>query len=170
MSSSPDAPTGPTSGTGHPDLEHAVVEHAVTVEDSMMVAHSLPGEVFGPAQALHGATYVVRATFCRDALDGDGIVVDIGAAAAQLGEVLSDLTYTNLDDHPELTGVVTTTEVLASFVARRLLGRAAAGLLRGRGDDLTALRVELGENPRAAAAVTVRLREPRPGATGWPWA
>ena len=155
------APAGPVTAP--------VVEHAVTVEDSMMVAHSLRGDVFGPAQALHGATYVVRATFCRDALDGDGIVVDIGAAAEQLAEALSDLMYTNLDEHPELAGVVTTTEVLASFVARRLLDRAAAGALRGRGDDLTSLRVELGEHPRAAAAVTVRLREPQRGPAVWPW-
>lgn len=134
-----------------------------------MVAHSLRGEVFGPAQALHGATYVVRATFCRDGLDDDGIVVDIGAAAAELAETLADLTYTNLDEHPELQDVVTTTEALAAFVAHRLVDRAAAGRLRGAGDDLTSLRVELGENPRAAASVTIRLREPSPGAPGWPW-
>lgn len=146
-----------------------VVEYAVTVEDSMMVAHSLPGEVFGPAQALHGATYVVRATFLRDGLDADGIVVDIGAAGAQLGEALADLTYTNLDDHPQLQGVVTTTEALAAFVAHRLLAAARQGLLRGAGTDLTAIRVELGENPRAAASCTVQLRAARPGAAGWPW-
>lgn len=144
------------------------VEHAVTVEDSMMVAHSLPAAVFGPAQGLHGATYVVRATFCRDGLDDDGIVVDIGAAAGELADVLSDLTYTNLDVHPELRGVLTTTEVLAAFVARRLVERAAAGRLRGAGHDLTALRVELGENPRASASCTVRLREPT-APPGWPW-
>jgi 6-pyruvoyl-tetrahydropterin synthase len=148
----------------------AVVEYAVTVEDSMMVAHSLKGDVFGPAQALHGATYVVRATFCRDGLDGDGIVVDIGAAAAELADVLSDLTYTNLDDHPELQGVVTTTEALAAFVARRLADRAVAGRLRGAGHDLTSLRVELGENPRAAASCTLTLRAPGGGSPGWPWA
>jgi 6-pyruvoyl-tetrahydropterin synthase len=146
------------------------VEYAVTVEDSMMVAHSLPGEVFGPAQALHGATYVVRATFTRDGLDGDGIVVDIGAAATELADVLSDLTYTNLDDHPELQGVVTTTEALAAFVARRLVDRADAGCLHGAGDDLTSIRVELGENPRAAVSRTVRLRAPAAGRSGWPWA
>lgn len=135
-----------------------------------MVAHSLRGEVFGPAQALHGATYVVRATFCRDAVDDDGIVVDIGAAAAELAEVLADLTYSNLDEHPELSGVVTTTEALAAFVARRLVDRAADGRLHGAGRDLTSLRVELGENPRAAASCTVRLREPAAGPLGWPWA
>ncbi|WP_336921335.1 6-pyruvoyl trahydropterin synthase family protein [Aquipuribacter sp. SD81] len=147
------------------------VEHAVTVEDSMMVAHSLAGEVFGPAQRLHGATYVVRATFRRDRLDADGIVVDIGAAGTVLGEVLADLTYTNLDEHPELAGVVTTTEVLAGFVASRLVARAAAGDLRGAGDDLTSVEVWLGENPRAAASCRVVLREPGPGAPdAWPWA
>ncbi len=146
-----------------------VLVHAVTVEDSMMVAHSLPGEVFGPAQALHGATYVVRATFCRDGLDDDGLVVDIGAASAELADVLSDLGYRNLDSHPELQGVVTTTEVLASFVARRLLDRAAAGRLGVRGADLTSLTVELGESPRASASVTVRLREAVAGPPRWPW-
>lgn len=161
----------PGRGTGHdaPRAHPALVEHAVTVEDSMMVAHSLPAAVFGPAQGLHGATFTVRATFCRDGLDDDGIVVDIGAAAEELADVLSDLTYTNLDDHPELQGVLTTTEAVAAFVARRLVDRAAAGRLRGAGHDLTAVRVELGENPRASASCTVRLREPT-AAPGWPWA
>ncbi len=151
-------------------LPRPALEYGVTVEDSMMVAHSLPGEVFGLAQALHGATYVVRATFRRDALDADGIVVDVGAAAGELADVLSDLTYTNLDDHPELAGVVTTTEALAAFVAHRLLARAEAGRLSGGGDDLTSLTVELDENPRASASVTARLREPGTAAPGWPWA
>jgi 6-pyruvoyl-tetrahydropterin synthase len=156
------------SSTGAP--APLAVEHAVTVSDAMMVAHSLPGEVFGPAQRLHGATYVVRATFRRDALDADGIVVDIGAAGAVLADVLADLTYSNLDEHPELQGVVTTTEALAAFVARRLLARARAGELRGRGDDLTSLTVDLGETPSASAACTVRLREPGAGGTtAWPW-
>jgi len=144
------------------------LEYAVTVEDSMMVAHSLPGEVFGPAQGLHGATYVVRATFRRDALDADGIVVDIGAASSQLAEVLSDLTYTNLDEHPQLQGVVTTTETLAAFLVHRLVDRAGRGLLRGAGDDLVSLSVDLGENPRASASCTIRLREPSL-APAWPW-
>jgi len=144
------------------------VEYAVTVEDSMMVAHSLPGEVFGPAQGLHGATYVVRATFRRDALDADGIVVDIGAAASQLAEVLADLTYTNLDEHPQLQGVLTTTEALAAFLAHRLVDRARRGWLRGAGDDLVSLSVDLGENPRASASCTVRLRVPSL-APAWSW-
>ena len=77
-----------------------------------MVAHSLPREVFGPAQALHGATYVVEATFRRRELDDDGIVVDIGAATAALDETLSRLRYRNLDEHPDFDGALTTTEVL----------------------------------------------------------
>lgn len=132
--------------------------YEVTVEDVMMVAHSLRGEVFGPAQALHGATYVVRATFGRDRLDGDGIVVDIGAATAELTASLADLTYTNLDEHPELQDVTTTTEVLAAFLAHRLVSRATAGRLRGAGHDLTHIRVELLEGPRAAASCTLTLR------------
>src|SRR3954471_16915650 len=93
---------------------------SVTVRDHMMVAHSFHGEVFGPAQRLHGATYVVDATFRREALDDDGIVVDIGRATEHLHAVLGDLTYRNLDDLPEFTGVNTSTELLAQVVADRL--------------------------------------------------
>ena len=93
---------------------------SVTVRDSMMVAHSFTGEVFGPAQRLHGATYVVDATFRRAELDADGLVVDIGAAADLLHAVLGELTYRNLDDEPGLAGTNTTTEVLARVVADRL--------------------------------------------------
>jgi 6-pyruvoyl-tetrahydropterin synthase len=94
---------------------------SVTVRDHMMIAHSLRGEVFGPAQRLHGATYVVDATFRRAALDADGIVIDIGRATEALREVLGALSYRNLDD--ELAGVNTTTEVLAQLVADRLAER-----------------------------------------------
>jgi 6-pyruvoyl-tetrahydropterin synthase len=97
----------------------------VTVRDHMMIAHSLPGEVFGPAQRLHGATYVVDATFAGPDLDADGIVIDIGLATDALRAVLGDLTYRNLDDDPALAGVVTTTEVLARLVADRLAERVA---------------------------------------------
>src|SRR5262245_65716974 len=100
---------------------------SVTVRDHMMIAHSLRGEVFGPAQALHGATYVVDGTFRRADLDADGIVVDIGRAAAELRAVLSELSYRNLDDEPSLAGVNTTTEVLARLIADRLAGRAQDG-------------------------------------------
>ena len=94
---------------------------SVTVRDHMMIAHSLRGEVFGPAQQLHGATYVVDATFRRAALDADGIVIDIGRATDALREVVGALSYRNLDD--ELAGVNTTTEVLAQLVADRLAER-----------------------------------------------
>ena len=92
----------------------------MTVRDHVMVAHSLPRPVFGPAQALHGATYVVEASFGRRELDEDGIVVDIGAALSALSETLDVLRYRNLDDHPEFEGVVTSTEVLARWVTDRL--------------------------------------------------
>jgi 6-pyruvoyl-tetrahydropterin synthase len=94
---------------------------SVTVRDHMMIAHSLRGEVFGPAQQLHGATYVVDATFRRATLDADGIVIDIGRATDALREVVGGLSYRNLDD--ELAGVNTTTEVLAQLVADRLAER-----------------------------------------------
>jgi len=96
---------------------------SVTVRDHMMIAHSLRGDVFGPAQRLHGATYVVDATFRRATLDADGIVVDIGRATEVLREVLGELTYRNLDDEPDFAGTNTTTEVLARVVADRLADR-----------------------------------------------
>jgi 6-pyruvoyl-tetrahydropterin synthase len=93
---------------------------SVTVRDSMMIAHSLRGEAFGPAQRLHGATYVVDATFRREDLDADGVVIDIGRAAEALHAVLGELTYRNLDEEPALAGANTTTEVMARVVADRL--------------------------------------------------
>jgi len=93
---------------------------STTVRDHMMIAHSLRGEVFGPAQRLHGATYVVDATFRRAALDADGIVVDIGRAAEVLREVVGELSYRNLDEETALAGMNTTTEELARVVADRL--------------------------------------------------
>ena len=107
-----------------------------------MVAHSLPRPVFGPAQALHGATYVVEASFRRAELDEDGIVVDIGAAQAALSETLDVLRYRNLDDHPRFEGVVTSTEVLARWVADRL---AESPVTEG----LERLEVVLRETPDA---------------------
>ena len=97
---------------------------SVTVRDHMMVAHSLRGEGFGPAQRLHGATFVVDATFRRAALDADGVVVDIGRAAEALRAVLGELGYRNLDDEADFAGTNTTTEVLAKVVADRLAERA----------------------------------------------
>lgn len=121
----------------------------VTVRDHMMVAHSLRGEVFGPAQALHGATYVVDATFVRGELDGNGIVVDIGLAGQALNDALSDLTYTNLDDHPAFTGRNSTTEALAREVADRLVARVLDGRLGLAPGDLARVRVTLHESPTA---------------------
>ena len=122
----------------------------VTVRGHMMVAHSLPDPFFGPAQALHGATYVVEATFFRRELDAHGTVVDIGAAGDRLGAVLNDLNYRNLDEHPALAGQLTTTEVLARYVAEQLLqGPLTAGLSR--------LDVLLREHPDASAGYTVDL-------------
>jgi 6-pyruvoyl-tetrahydropterin synthase len=102
---------------------------SVTVRDHMLIAHSLRGEVFGPAQRLHGATYVVDATFRRAALDADGIVVDIGAAADALRAVVGELGYRNLDEEADFAGMNTTTEALARIVADRLADRMSnAGL------------------------------------------
>lgn len=118
---------------------------SVTVRDHMMIAHSFRGEVFGPAQRLHGATFVVDATFRRPDLDADGVVVDIGLATDQLKAVLGELTYRNLDDDPAFAGVNTTTEVLARAVADRLAERIRAG--------------DLGAGARGLAGITVTLHE-----------
>ena len=125
---------------------------SVTVRDSMMIAHSFRGEVFGPAQRLHGATYVVDATFRRAALDPDGLVVDIGRAAAALRDVLADLTYRNLDDDPSFAGRNTTTELLAQVVADRLAERVTAGSLGVAAGDLAGLTVTLHESHVAWAS------------------
>jgi 6-pyruvoyl-tetrahydropterin synthase len=124
----------------------------VTVRDHMMVAHSLRGDVFGPAQALHGATYVVDAAFARADLDVDGIVLDIGRATEALHAVLADLTYRNLDDVPELVGVNTTTEVLARVIADRLAARVHDGSLGTDASALARIRVTLQESPVAWAS------------------
>ena len=118
---------------------------SVTVRDHMLIAHSLRGEVFGPAQRLHGATYVVDATFRRASLDADGIVIDIGRASEALREVMGELGYRNLDDEPELAGVNTTTEALAKLVADRLADRV-------RGEGLDGITVTLRESHVAWAS------------------
>ena len=125
---------------------------SVTIRDHMMIAHSLRGEVFGPAQGLHGATYVVDATFRRETLDADGIVVDIGRAAEVLRSVVSELGYRNLDDEAEFAGVNTTTEVLARVVADRLADRARAGDLGEGARELDGLVVTLHESHVAWAS------------------
>jgi 6-pyruvoyl-tetrahydropterin synthase len=118
---------------------------SVTVRDHVMIAHSLRGEVFGPAQRLHGATYVVDATFRRAALDADNLVVDIGRAAQELHAVLAELSYRNLDDEDAFAGVNTTTEALARVVADRLAERVHAGAL--------------GESARGIDGLTITLHE-----------
>ena len=125
---------------------------SVTVRDHMMIAHSLRGEVFGPAQGLHGATYVVDATVRADALDGDGVVVDIGRAAEALAAVVGGLSYRNLDDDPSLASVNTTTERLAQVVADRLAGRIHAGDLGRDAAELASLHVSLRESHIAWAS------------------
>jgi 6-pyruvoyl-tetrahydropterin synthase len=125
---------------------------SVTIRDHFMIAHSLRGEVFGPAQGLHGATYVVDATFRRATLDADGIVVDIGRAAEVLRAVVGELGYRNLDDEPALAGMNTTTEALARIVADRLADRARAGELGDGGRELDGLLVTLHESHVAWAS------------------
>ena len=126
--------------------------YRVTVRDHVMVAHSLPAEVFGPAQGLHGATFVVEATFRRRDLDEHAIVIDIGEATTALGAVLDELRYRNLDDHPAFAGVLTTTEALARWIADRLL---EGPLTRG----LSGLDVVLREHPDAWAGYSTELDE-----------
>jgi 6-pyruvoyl-tetrahydropterin synthase len=119
--------------------------YSITVRDHMMIAHSFRGDVFGPAQRLHGATFVVDAAFRRRELDADGIVVDIGAATQELKDVLAGLNYRNLDDEPAFEGINTSTEMLARHVADRLAERVHEGAL--------------GENARGLEGITVTLHE-----------
>ena len=125
---------------------------SVTVRDHIMVAHTLRGDVFGPAQQLHGATYVVDATFRRRELDTDGIVVDIGRATEELRAVLADLTYRNLDDVPTFAGMNTTTEALAQVIADRLAERVHRGALGDAAKGLDGLTVTLHESHVAWAS------------------
>lgn len=118
---------------------------SVTVRDHMLVAHSLRGETFGPARRLHGATYVVDATFRRAELDADGVVLDIGRASEELRAVLAELDYRNLDDEPSLADVNTTAETLARVLADRLAERVGDAGLDG-------LVVTLHESPVASAS------------------
>jgi 6-pyruvoyl-tetrahydropterin synthase len=120
---------------------------SVTVRDHIMVAHSFRGKVFGPAQKLHGATFVVDATLRRAELDADNIVVDIGRASQELSAVLGELTYRNLDDDPALAGVNTTTEFLAKVIADRLLERLGTGA-----EGLSGISVTLHESHIAWAS------------------
>jgi 6-pyruvoyl-tetrahydropterin synthase len=125
---------------------------SVTVRDHMMIAHSFRGEVFGPAQRLHGATYVVDATFRRAALDADNIVVDIGRAAEELHAVVGELNYRNLDDEAAFAGVNTSTESLARVIADRLADSVHAGALGDTARKLDGLVVTLHESHIAWAS------------------
>ena len=125
---------------------------SVTVRDHMMIAHSLRGELFGPAQRLHGATSVVDATFQRAELDPDNVVVDIGRAAEQLHEVVGELTYRNLDEEAAFDGINTSTEALARVVADRLAERVHGGALGNGARGLDRLIVTLRESHVAWAS------------------
>ena len=122
----------------------------LTVRDHVLIAHSLPHPSFGPAQNLHGATYVVELTLWRNALSPESIVIDIGEATEVLNNALSDLNYRNLDEHPDLSGTLTTTEAIARLIAERV-----AAALPDR--DLIKLDVTLREHPDAWAGYTLTL-------------
>jgi 6-pyruvoyl-tetrahydropterin synthase len=125
---------------------------SVTVRDHMMIAHSFHGDVFGPAQRLHGATYVVDATFRRASLDADNLVVDIARAAEALHAVLAELSYRNLDDEPAFNGMNTSTEALAQVIADRLADGVHSGALGDSARELDGLVVTLHESHVAWAS------------------
>ncbi len=127
---------------------------SLTVRRHFMIAHSLPREAFGPAQALHGATFVAEVTFRRRALNEDAIVLDIGAAGEVIDDVLAGLNYKNLDDHPDFANKLTTTEALAEYVAHAV---AAELTDHSDGRELAGIDVTLRENPDAWATYTMDL-------------
>jgi len=131
--------------------------YSVGVRDHVMIAHSFRGELFGPAQRLHGATYVVDVEFRGQRIDGNGVVVDIGRAGDALKQALSDLHYRNLDELPELAGKNTTTEFLARLVFDRIAARIVAGELGPGSDGVVALKVTLHESHVAWAAYEAAL-------------
>ncbi|MGO4807306.1 6-pyruvoyl tetrahydropterin synthase family protein [Arthrobacter sp. 2MCAF15] len=126
--------------------------YSLTVRRSFMIAHSLPREVFGPAQGLHGATFVTEVTFRRRELNDDAIVLDIGAAGAVVDEVLDGLNYQNLDEHPDFAGKLSTAEALARYIADAIAAQIRVG---NDGRDLTGLNVTLRENPDAWAGYSL---------------
>ena len=125
--------------------------YAVEVSDQIMIAHSFRGEIFGPAQRVHGATFVVRVAFFADVLDPHGIVVDIARAHDVLNAALAPLNYRNLDDLPQLKGINTTTEFLTKHVFDHLADAARKGELGREGRDLKSIRVTVAESPTARA-------------------
>ncbi len=131
--------------------------YTLTVRDHVMIAHSLSGDVFGPAQRLHGATFVVDAAFRAAELDANGVVVDIGRAGDLLRGILSSLAYRNLDEDPRFAGVNTTTERLCEFVARQLATAAREGELTSDAGRLDAVALTLHESHIASATCEVPL-------------
>lgn len=131
---------------------------AVEVRDHIMIAHSLRGTAFGPAQALHGATFIVAVAFVAEALNPDAVVVDIGRAHAVLKEVLAPLNYRNLDELAEMNGSNTTTEFLTKYIFDRLADAVRSGLLGRDGQELQALRVTISESHIARAWYEGSLR------------
>ena len=123
----------------------------VEVRDHIMIAHSFRGAVFGPAQALHGATFVVDAAFISKELDANGIVIDIGRALDVLKATLQPINYCNLDDHPEFKGINTTTEFLTKYIFDQLAAAARADQLGRPGSELHAIRVTISESHIARA-------------------
>jgi 6-pyruvoyltetrahydropterin/6-carboxytetrahydropterin synthase len=133
--------------------------YSVSVRDHMMIAHSLRGDVFGPAQRLHGATYVVDVEFRRPEIDENGIVIDIGLATEAVRAVLADLNYRNLDDEPSFKGRNTTTEFLARHVFNRLVGAIRRGDLGAGAHGIESIRVTLNESHVAAASFDARVED-----------
>ena len=131
--------------------------YTVEVRDHIMIAHSFRGEVFGPAQALHGATFVVDAAFISEELDANNIVIDIGRAHDALKVILQPLNYKNLDDIPAFKGVNTTTEFLTRYIFDRLAEAARAGKLGREGGELKAIRVTISESHVARASYEADL-------------
>ena len=131
--------------------------YSLCVRDHIMIAHSFRGELFGPAQRLHGATYVVDCELRRDELDADGLVVDIGKASMVLRELLAEMDYRNLDDEPAFAGQNTTTEFLARVIFDRMAARISTGELGAGASGLTGLRVTLSESHVAWAAYEGRI-------------
>ncbi len=127
---------------------------SLTIRRHFMIAHSLPREVFGPAQGLHGATFVAEVTFRRRALSQDAIVLDIGAAGGIIEDVLAGLNYKNLDEHPDFAGKLSTTEALAEYIAQTVAGKLKD---TDDGRELTGIDVTLRENPDAWATYALDL-------------
>ena len=133
--------------------------YAVEVRDHVMIAHSIKGEVFGPAQKLHGATYVIDVCFMRKALDENDIVVDIGLATDTVKAVLASINYSNLDEHPDFRGRRSTTEVVARWVFDKIKAAIVAGKLGPNASGLARLKITLHESHNALASYEADLAD-----------